>query len=129
MRGKRGMNDAMLGGVGSARTVPAAVAGTAGPDARGGTGNALVVVMTPLMVPLLGIHPVVAVSLLQAVSVHASRATTVRGRGVLRGVPIGTKITGRSSSRWEVQTAANLRACQRARNGGPLSPPRAVVST
>src|SRR2546430_10295149 len=95
IRGRRGMNDAMLGGAGS---ITPAVAGAAVPDTRGGAGNTLVAVITPLIVPSLGIQPVGAVSLLQAASAKAST--------VPRAVPIDRKgkVTGRSWCWWDGAT-------------------------
>ena len=104
-RDGRRRSDAMLGGVGSTRTwSPRARA--AGTDARDGAGYTLVVVITPLMTPSLGIHPVGAVSLLQAASANARTAIPGRGLGFLRAVPIDKKekVTGRSWRRWDGAT-------------------------
>src|SRR5213082_1969577 len=80
--------------------------GAAGTDARDGAGYTLVVVITPLMTPSLGIHPVGAVSLLQAASANARTAIPGRGLGFLRAVPIDKKekVTGRSWRRWDGAT-------------------------
>src|SRR5256886_16658516 len=96
IRGKRGMNDAMLGGPGS---ITPAVAGAAVPDTRGGAGNTLVAVITPLIVPSLGIQPLGAVSLLQAASAKAST--------VPRPAPIDRqgRVTGRSWRRCDGATS------------------------
>ena len=88
----------MLGGVESTRTWSPRAGGAAGTDARDGAGYTLVVVITPLMTPSLGTHPVGAVSLLQAANANARTAIPGRGLGFLRAVPIDKKekLTGRS---------------------------------
>src|SRR6266699_3017656 len=105
VRDGRRRSDAMLGGVGIPRTwSPRACA--AGTDARDGAGNTVVVVITPLMAPSLGIHPVGAVSLLQAASANARRAIRGSDPGCLSAVPIDLtgKVTGRPSCRWDGAT-------------------------
>src|SRR5437016_6669508 len=76
-----GVNEVMLGRAGSAaRTVPPTSGRAATTDAtRGGTGTADAAVMTPLIVPVWGIQPVSAGSLLQPASVSARATTTARG--------------------------------------------------